>query len=80
MENYTKRLIAIGASIASNCSSCLEYNRNKALEDGIDVRDISGAIEIGRMVRNKSAAKMDEFAHNLSPVNSSVVHECGCKG
>jgi AhpD family alkylhydroperoxidase len=80
MDNHMKRLIAIGSSVAANCHSCLQYNRSKALEDGVIEQDIAEAIEIGKMVSKKAAAKMDEFASNLSPTNSFKKSECGCKG
>jgi alkylhydroperoxidase/carboxymuconolactone decarboxylase family protein YurZ len=80
MDNHIKRMIAIGAPVAANCHSCLHYNRNKALEDGVIEQDITESIEIGKMVSKKAAAKMDEFASNLSPINSYKKNECVCKG
>ena len=32
LDNRMKELIAVGASIAVNCQSCLEYHAGKALE------------------------------------------------
>jgi AhpD family alkylhydroperoxidase len=62
IDNKTKELIAVGASITANCQPCLQYHKSKALEFGADAGEIAEAIEVGRQVRKGAANKMDEFS------------------
>ena len=62
IDNKTKELIAVGASITANCQPCLQYHKNKALEFGADAGEIAEAIETGKQVRKGAANKMDEFS------------------
>jgi len=82
LDNRTKELIAIGASISANCQPCLEYHTGKAIENGSDEEEISEAIEIGKLVRRGAAAKMDKFAENLDQVphlkSEDKDKNCGC--
>lgn len=82
MDNKTKELIAIGASISANCQPCLEYHTNKAREYGLTETEIKEAIEVGTLVRRGAAAKMDKFAASLnnipSPAQKKEDKECGC--
>ena len=66
LDVRTIRLIAVGASIAANCQPCLEANVAKALENGADQQDIGEAIEVGKMVRQGAASKMDKFVLGLN--------------
>ncbi len=65
MDNRTKELIAIGASIAANCQPCLEYHLGKARENGANEKEINEAIAVGRIVRKGAAGKMDRFASTI---------------
>ncbi len=82
LDNRTRRLIAVGASITANCQPCLEVNFTKALENGADKQEIAEAIEIGKMVRKGVASKMDQFASDLSDIVPSAAAgtsgECEC--
>ncbi len=82
LDDRTVRLIAVGASITANCQPCLEINRAKALECGADQQEITEAIEIGKMVRQGAASKMDKFASSLNTAALSPAYEtnggCGC--
>jgi AhpD family alkylhydroperoxidase len=82
MDNKTKELIAIGASISANCQPCLEYHTGKAREYGLNETDIKEAIEVGKLVRRGAASKMDKFASSLNEVSISAQintdKECGC--
>lgn len=82
LDNRTKELIAVGASVAANCQPCLEYHVRMALENGADGPEIREAVEVGKMVRRGAASKMDKFALSLtqdvrSPV-SAPDGGCGC--
>ncbi len=85
LDNRTKELIAIGASIAANCQSCVEYHVGKAAEFGIDRQEIAQAIDVGRTVRQGAAAKVDKtadgFLHKESAVAGGGPYArwgCGC--
>jgi len=82
LDNRTIRLIAVGASITANCQPCLEINITKALENGANGQEISEAIEVGKMVRQGAASKMDRFASSLNqaaPLATGLPDEgCGC--
>jgi AhpD family alkylhydroperoxidase len=65
LDERTKELIAVGASITANCQPCLEYHTAKALELGASAEDILGAVEVGKQVRRGAAAKVDCFAAGL---------------
>jgi AhpD family alkylhydroperoxidase len=62
IDNKTKELIAVGASITANCQPCLQYHKKKALELGADAGEIGEAIEMGKQVRKAAADKMDEYS------------------
>lgn len=64
-------LIAVGASVAANCASCVEYHGRKALESGIDPDEVAQAIEIGRNVRKGAAANVDHVTDRLLQKNAS---------
>jgi len=65
MDERVKRLVAIGASIGANCQSCVEFHIGKALELGIDKRDILVAVGEAKAVRKCSAASMDALVQKL---------------
>ena len=71
-DNRTSELIAIAASVAANCQSCVEYHVGKAAEHGAETGDVAQAIEIGRMVRRGAAAKVDQVANGLLHKESST--------
>lgn len=65
MEERTKKLIAVGASVGANCHPCLEYHVGKAREFGIDRNEIMEAVEAAKAVRGGAAASMDRLALTL---------------
>jgi AhpD family alkylhydroperoxidase len=71
LDRKTLRLIAVGASVSANCQPCLQINTEKAREGGADEGEIGQAIEVGRMVREGAASKMDAFAAGLAPAASA---------
>lgn len=62
LDEKTKELIAVGATITANNQSSLEYHLKIALEEGSDAEEIAEAIEMGKHVRKGAADKMDEFS------------------
>lgn len=84
LDERIARLIAVGASITANCQPCLETTVVKALENGASEQDIADAIEVGKMVRQGAASKMDKFASSLNqtaPLTAqAAAGQCGCSG
>ena len=55
-------LVAVGASRAANCTSCLEDTVNWAKEFGANQGEIEVAVEIGKWVRAGTTVQSDPFA------------------
>ena len=66
IDDKTKELIAIGASIVANCQPCLQYHVARAQRAGADAQEMADAIEIARLVRKGAGIKMDTFTANLT--------------
>ena len=61
MDEKTKELIALGASVACNCHPCVKFHTDKAQKVGIDDAEIKMAYDVGKMVRQGAAAQMDKL-------------------
>lgn len=81
LNEKTKALIAIGASITANCQPCLDYHAAHARATGADTGEIEAAIEVGRQVRRGAAAKMDQKIDRLADGSTEDRAEtaCGCR-
>ena len=71
MEDKTKILIAVGASITANCQPCLKTAIAQAEQIGVEKKEIVEAIAIGRLVRKGAIGKMDKLASTLTGRNVS---------
>ena len=73
MNENTKELIAIGASLAAHCQPCLTFHVEKARKLGIGEDEIKEAIALGRMIQNGAMSAMDRFAESVivGPENKS---------
>ena len=79
MDEKTKELIAIGASIGAHCQPCLTYHVARAKELGISMELIHEAVEVGYMVEKGAHSAMREFAKGV--LGESVpVAACCCGG
>ena len=76
MEDKTKLLIAVGASVTANCLPCLKTAVTEAQSVGVDMKEIMEAIAIGRVVRKGAFGKMDRFASSLTGTNVNSSDEC----
>ncbi|MDD5678505.1 MAG: carboxymuconolactone decarboxylase family protein [Kiritimatiellae bacterium] len=65
VDERTKELIAIGASISAHCQPCLTYHVAKAKELGLDADMISAAIDVGYKVQTGATVAMKEFANRV---------------
>ena len=61
MDDSTKELIAIGASVACNCHPCVKFHTEKARQMAIDEKEIKQAVEVGKMVQKGAAGQMDDL-------------------
>jgi AhpD family alkylhydroperoxidase len=61
MDEQTKELIAVGASVTANCQPCLKYHVHEARKYGSDEELIQEAIEVGQMVKKGAMRKYNEF-------------------
>ena len=77
MDERTKELIAIGASVGAHCQPCLTYHVEKARELGIDDEDIRLAIETGHMVEKGAMSAMKKFSASILDAASSTTN-CNC--
>lgn len=68
LDDKTKELIAIGASISAHCQPCLTYHVAKAKELGIEPGLIKDAIDTGYRVQQGAAVAMREFTHRVLTV------------
>lgn len=81
LDDRTKELIAVGASVAAHCQPCLKFHLDKTREIGADPREIAEAIEVGKMVGKGAAFNMKQYAAQLiegdapPPVSQNG---CGC--
>jgi AhpD family alkylhydroperoxidase len=66
LDAKTKELIAIGASVACNCQTCVLFHTAKARELNIDSELIKQAVEVGKMVRKGAADQMDKLLSGCS--------------
>ena len=66
LDNKTKELIAIGASVSCNCHPCVKFHLDKAGKLGIEPEDIKEALKVGMMVRSGAAGQMDELLSEVS--------------
>ena len=82
-DNRLTELVAVGASVAANCQSCVEYHVGKAAEYGVDRAEVAQAIDTGKMVRRGAAAKMDKLVATLQAATpaaaaDTATESCGC--
>ncbi len=62
MDEKTKELISIGASVGAHCQPCLKYHVTKAKDLGIEENEIREAIAVGHMVEKGAMSAMKQFA------------------
>jgi AhpD family alkylhydroperoxidase len=77
MDNKTKELIAIGASVSANCIPCIKYHVDKGRKLGLDTAAIQDAMAVGQMVRKGAAGEMDKVLQGLAGVDRTDTPGCG---
>lgn len=58
-------LVAIGASIASNCEPCFKYHFGEARKLGVSVEDMARAVETAKAVKESPARSVLELANRF---------------
>lgn len=58
-------LVAIGASIASNCEPCFKFHFDKARKLGVSVEDMARAVDTAQMVKGNPARSVLNLANRL---------------
>jgi AhpD family alkylhydroperoxidase len=76
-------LVAIGASIASNCEPCFKYHFDKARKLGVSVEDMARTVEIALAVKESSAHSVLDLAnrflkHDDAPKGLPVMQSSCC--
>ena len=77
MNEKTKELVAIGASVGAHCQPCLTYHVTKAKEVGLTEDEIREAIAIGHMVEKGAMSAMRQFSAGIF---EQAPEEGGCCG
>jgi len=80
LDEQTRELIAIGASVSGHCQPCLAYHISKARELGVGEGDIGTAIEIGFMVEKGASTAMRNYVGALLNKNQSQKAACCSTG
>ena len=80
MDEQTRELIAIGASIGAHCQPCLTYHVTKAKEKGIDEIEIREAIVVGQMVEKGAMSAMRQFAVEIFDAPAATAGGCSGDG
>jgi AhpD family alkylhydroperoxidase len=65
LDEKTKELVALGASLAGNCLPCLRYHYKKCRELGIAVDDLDEALEMAKTVKEVPIKKIYQLANSL---------------
>ncbi len=65
IDPRTRELIAVGASIAGNCMPCLRYHFAAALKAGCTLEEITEAIELAKMVKQRPIDDISKLASEL---------------
>ncbi len=78
MDEKTKELIAIGASVSAHCQPCLSFHAAKARKIGIEECEIREAIAVGHMVEKGAMDAMRQFSSGK--LDTPAAAPAGCCG
>ena len=65
MDEKTKELVAIGASVCAHCQPCVNYHVAKARALGLGEELIREAVAVGRMVEKGSGVAMRDYVEKV---------------
>ncbi|MDZ7717525.1 MAG: arsenite efflux transporter metallochaperone ArsD [Balneolaceae bacterium] len=69
-------LVAIAASLASNCESCLKYHYKEAEKLGIAKEDIARTLQMAQQVKENPTSNMVQLANKLLGVQPQPSNGC----
>jgi AhpD family alkylhydroperoxidase len=72
MEDRTKEIVAIAASVAGHCQPCLKYHLGRARQLGISEDDVKEAIRLAKVISENGDKRMIEFAELLMADESEI--------
>ena len=80
LDEATKELIAIGASVTAHCQPCLDYHLSAARRVGVGEDVIRIAVDVGKQVGRGAASAMDKkITETLGrPAEACASAGCGC--
>jgi AhpD family alkylhydroperoxidase len=80
MDDKTRELIAVGASVTAHCQPCVTYHIGKAREMGIDDQEIREAVAVGHKVEKGSMSAMRDFTERSlnSPTQDNQDNSACC--
>lgn len=79
MDERTKELISIGASIGARCQPCLDFHLGKARKLDIGEDEIKAAIEVGYMIEKGALSAMRNYVDTTLNQDQSQSGAC-CSG
>lgn len=65
LDPKTVELVGIAASIAGGCRPCLDYHFKKAIEVDCTIGQVTDAIELGKMIKQRPIKDIYEQAEKL---------------
>jgi AhpD family alkylhydroperoxidase len=65
MDERTKELVAIGASVAANCHPCLDHHLAKCDELGVSRDEVAQAVKVGLMINHGAERAIRRKAREL---------------
>ncbi len=65
LEERTRELVALGASVAANCLPCFKYHFRKLNELEVTASEMEEAVNIARKVKENPPRHMEELADKL---------------
>jgi AhpD family alkylhydroperoxidase len=80
MDEKTKELIAIGASVTAHCQPCITFHVKKAQELGVSAEMIKEAIGVGQAVEKGAASAMRDFIQERFGKTDRQVSCCSSTG
>ncbi len=82
MDDKTRELIAIGASVTAHCQPCLTYHVDRARQMGIEEQEIREAVAVGQKVEKGSMTAMRDFTQESlkAPAQNRQSSSAHCAG
>ncbi len=65
MDERTKELVAIAASVSARCQPCFKHHIEAAKAMGVASEDIGKAVQLARIISGKGDENMATFADEL---------------